>query len=102
MALIDAIIIHGEFVLINIQKEVDDIKEEIEKFIVWIADKIKTKNREFVKTKNKIIVILLKYAVGNCKKSKFLKEQEARELLSNIMELKIPIFRDLSLINTLF
>ena len=101
MALIDAIIIHGEFVLINIPKEFDDIKQEIKKSYFLNCRQNKNKKSWICKNKKEITVTLLKYAVGNCKKSKFLKEQEARGLLSNIMELKIPISRVLPLINTL-
>ena len=37
-----------------------------------------SKNTEFVRTKNGRIIFLSKFAVRNNKKSKFLKEQEAR------------------------
>ena len=46
------------------------------------------KNPKDVKTKNVKIMLLLKYAVCGSKKSKFIKEQEAEELLSIIS--KIP------------
>ena len=38
----------------------------------------------------------------NCKKSKFLKEQKTRGLLSNLTGIKVPILSDLPLLNTLF
>ena len=38
----------------------------------------------------------------NSKKSKFLKEQEARGLLSKLTGVKIPVLNDLPLINILF
>ena len=47
-------------------------------------------------------MFLSKCAVFNSKKSKFLKEQEARGLLSNLTGVEIPILNDLPLINTLF
>ena len=38
----------------------------------------------------------------NSEKSKFLKEQEAREILSNFGGVKVPILSDISILNTLF
>ena len=38
----------------------------------------------------------------NSKKSKFLKKQEARGLVGNLTEAKIPILSDLLLIKTFF
>ena len=35
-------------------------------------------------------------------KSKFLKEQEARGLLSNFLDIKLLILRDIPIVNTLF
>ena len=46
-----------------------------------------SKTQKIVRTKNR----LLKFSVCTCKKSKRLKEQEARALLSNFTGLKIPI-----------
>ena len=43
-----------------------------------------SKNSKVVKTKNGRIMLLSKCAVCNSKKSKFIKEQEARELLSSL------------------
>ena len=43
-----------------------------------------SKNLKVVKTKNGRIMLLSKCSVCNSKKSKFLKEQEARGLLSNL------------------
>ena len=51
----------------------------------------KIKNPELLKTKKGIIILLSKCVVCNIKKSKFLKEQEAR-----------PILCDLSIFNALF
>ena len=42
-----------------------------------------SKNSKVVRTKNRRIMILSKCSVCNSKKSKFLKEQEARGLLSS-------------------
>ena len=50
---------------------------------------IKSKNPEIVNTKNGRIMLLSKCAVRNSKISKFLKEQEARGLLSNLKGVKI-------------
>ena len=60
MALMDAIIIHGEFVLINIPKEFDDINQEIKKSYClncrqnknkksWICKNKKQNNSYFIK-----------------------------------------------------
>ena len=47
-------------------------------------------------------MLLSKCAVCNCKKSKFLKEQEAKGLLGNLLGAKIPILGVIPLVNTLF
>ena len=60
-----------------------------------------SKNLNVVRTKNGRAIPLSKCSVCNNKKSKFLKEQEARGLLSNLTGLKIPIFIDLPIINIL-
>ena len=44
----------------------------------------KSKNPEVVKTKNGRVMLLSQCVVCNSKKSKFLKEQEARGLLSSL------------------
>ena len=43
-----------------------------------------SKNPKVIKTKNGKIMLLSKYAVCDNKKSKFIKEQESRRLLSNL------------------
>ena len=43
-----------------------------------------------------------KCAVCNSKKPTFLKEQEAKGLLSNLLGVKVPILSDIPLLNTLF
>ena len=43
-----------------------------------------SKNPKVIKTKNGRIMLLSKYAVCDSKKSKFIKEQESRRLLSNL------------------
>ena len=53
-------------------------------------------------TKNQRIMLLSKCAVCNSKKSKFIKEQQARGSLNNLTGIKIPILSDLTVINTLF
>ena len=45
---------------------------------------IQSKDPEVVKTKNERIILLSKCSVSSSKKSKFLKEQEARGLLSSL------------------
>ena len=61
-----------------------------------------SKNHEVVRTKNGRIMLLSKCSVCNSKKSKFLKEQEARGLFSNLSGLKIPFLSELPLLKTLF
>ena len=58
----------------------------------------KVKNPSAIKTKNRTIFFLLKCAVLDSKKTRFIKNQEITELLSNL-RLKsnlsnIPVFRD--------
>ena len=55
----------------------------------------KSKNPKIISTKNGIMMLLWKCSVCNSKKSKFLKEQEARRLLSNLMGIKILTLSDL-------
>ena len=62
----------------------------------------KVKKTKFLRTKNGRIMLLSKCAVCNCKKSKFLKEQEAKGLLDNLLGAKIPILGVIPLVNTLF
>ena len=64
-------------------------------FIVWSVEKIIV-----VRTKNRRIMLLSKSAVCKSKNAKFLKEQEARGLLSNLTGVKVPILGDLPIINT--
>ena len=52
------------------------------------------KNPKIVKTRNGRIMLLSKCAACNSKRLKFIKEQEARGLLSNFTGLKIPILSD--------
>ena len=49
------------------------------------------KNPKVVKTKNRRIMFLSKRSVCNSKKSKFLKEQESRGLLTSLTGMKTPI-----------
>ena len=62
----------------------------------------KVKKTKILRTKNGRIMLLSKCAVCNCKKSKFLKEQEAKGLLGNLLGAKIPILGVIPLVNTLF
>ena len=61
-----------------------------------------SKNPKVVRTKNGRIILLSTFAVCNSKKLKFLKEQEARGLLSNLRGIKVPILSDIPVVNTLF
>ena len=61
-----------------------------------------SKNPKVVRNKNGRIMLLSKYTVCNSKKSKFLKEQEAKGLLSKLTGIKVPIQSDLSILNVLF
>ena len=61
-----------------------------------------SKNPEVVKTKNGTIILLSKCSVCNSKKSKCLKEQEARRLLSNSLDVKVPILSDTPIVNIIF
>ena len=61
-----------------------------------------TKNPKVVRTKNGRIMLLSKCAVCTSKKSKFLKEQEAKGLWGALLGAKISILGDISLVNALF
>ena len=61
-----------------------------------------SKNPKVLRTKNGRIMLLSKCALCNSKKLKFLKEQEARGLLSNLIGIKITNLSYLSTLNTLF
>ena len=60
------------------------------------------KNIKVIKTKNGRIMLLLKCAVCNCKKSKFVKEKEARGLLWKLTGIKVPILSEFPIVNILF
>ena len=47
-------------------------------------------------------MLLSKCALCNCKKSKLIKEQETKGLLSNLAGVNIPILSDLPIENNLF
>ena len=66
---------------------------------IKIRKNTETKNPEVLKTKSERIMFLLKCSVCNSKKLKFLKEQEARGLLSNLTRVKIPVLSELPLLN---
>ena len=59
-----------------------------------------SKNPKFVRPKNRIIMLLSKCVMCNSKESKFFKEQEAKELLSNLTGIRVPILIDLPILNT--
>ena len=62
----------------------------------------KSQNPIVVKTKNGRIMLLSKCATCNSKISKFIKEQQAKGLFSNLTRVKIPILSYLPSTNTLF
>ena len=61
-----------------------------------------SKNLKVLRTKNGRIMLLSKCSVCNSEKLKFLKEQEARGLLINLLGVKVPILSDIVIVNTLF
>ena len=61
-----------------------------------------SENPKVVRTKNKRIMLLSRCAVCNSKKSKFLKEQEAKKILCNLLGIKVPILNNIPIVNTLF
>ena len=61
-----------------------------------------SKNPKFVRTKNERIMLLSKCAACNSSKSKFLKQQEAKGVLNNLLRVKVPILSDISVLNPLF
>ena len=60
------------------------------------------KNPEVVRTKNGRIMLLSKCVLCNSKKSKLIKEQEAKGLLDNLLGVKILILGVIRLIKALF
>ena len=61
-----------------------------------------SKNPNVVSTKNGRIMVLATRAVCNSNKSKFLKRQEAKGSLGNLLGTKMPVLGDITLVNTLF
>ena len=55
-----------------------------------------------VRTKNGRIMLLSKCGVCNSTKSKFIKKQEARGVLSNFLGAKVEILSDILILITLF
>ena len=47
-------------------------------------------------------MLLSNSSVRNSKKSKFLKGQEVREILINLLEVKVPILSDIPIVNVFF
>ena len=103
-SLTDSVVSHDKFVLINnVLKEYDEMKNEIKNLNSWIVHQrfslfikqcdhvvssveknTESKNSKCAKTKNGRIMLFTKYAVCDSKNSKFIKEQEASELLSSL------------------
>ena len=61
-----------------------------------------SKNPTVVKTKSGRIMLLSKCAVCYSKKSKFIKEQEAKGLISKLTGFELLVLRDLPIANILF
>ena len=61
-----------------------------------------SRNPKVVKIKNGRIMLLSKCAVFDSKKLKFIKEEEARGLISKLKGIKVPILSDLLIVNILF
>ena len=62
----------------------------------------KSKNPEVVRTKKRRIIVLSNFSGCSSKNSKFRKEQEARELFSNLPGLQILLLSDLRLLNMFY
>ena len=62
-----------------------------------VLEKAESKNIAILTTKNGRVKLLSKCSVRSSKKSKFLKEQGARGILSNLLEVKVPILSDIPL-----
>ena len=58
-----------------------------------------SKNPKVVRTKNGRIMLLSKHTACNGKRSKFIKEQEGKELLSNLTGIKIPFLSNVPVLN---
>ena len=58
-----------------------------------------SKNPKVVKANKGRIMLLSKCAVWDSKKSKFIKEQEASEILISLTGIKVPILIDLPISN---
>ena len=69
----------------------------------WLNCRANTESKksEVVRTKNETIMLLSKCTVCDRKKWKFIKEQEAKGLLGNLLGAKILIFGDIPSVNTL-
>ena len=61
-----------------------------------------SKKPKVEKAKNGRIMLLSNCAICGSKKSRFIKEQEAGTLLSNLTGMKLPILSDLPISNILF
>ena len=61
-----------------------------------------SENSKVVKFRNRRIMLLSRCSVCNSTKLKFLKDQESRGALSNLLGVKLPILSDFLIVNTLF
>ena len=70
----------------------------------WSIEKKKNRRKKAksFKTENGEVMVLSKCAVCDRKKSKFIKEQEARGFLTKLTRIKVPILTDLPIANILF
>ena len=71
-------------------------------FLFKMQRNVESKTIKVGKTKSGEIMLLSKCAGCDSKKSKFIKEQEARGLLSELKGIKVPILNDLPIANILF
>ena len=67
----------------------------------WNHPKVKIQKLSVKIKKQLRVMFSSKCAVYNSEISKFIKEQQHRGLLSNLIGIKVPILKDLPLINTL-
>ena len=70
--------------------KVQTIDETMLSFCLKCRKNTENKNPKVATTKNRRIILLSKCSVSNTKKSKYIKEQKARELLSSL-EIRTPL-----------
>ena len=90
------------FIIWKKKSNFNNIYKTMLSFCLSCRKNTESKNPKVEKTKNGRIMLSSKCTVCNSKKSKFLKEQEAKELLGNFLGAKILVLGDIPLVNTLF